>query len=173
MEEQEDQTRPIGRGMMIIAWVLVLGVLAWFFGNWEEAQYNPNRESRSSNTDRFAEITLNSNRMHHYVASGLINGSEVVFLLDTGATDVVVPESLARDIGLQFGARGYAETANGTVDIWFTALDTVELGPIKLYDVRASINPAMQGNEVLLGMSALRHLEITQRNNQMTLRQVH
>jgi aspartyl protease family protein len=40
-----------------------------------------------------------------------------------------------------------------------------------LQQVRASINPNMQGNEVLLGMSFLKHLEFTQRGDSLTLRQ--
>lgn len=171
MEEPQNQHQPMGRGMLTVAWVLVLAALAWIFGNWEEKQYNPNQELRSSTNSEFAEVTLSGNRMHHYVATGSINGVEAVFLLDTGATDVVVPKELAEEIGLHFGVRGYAQTANGTVDIWSTSLDRVELGSIQLHNIRASINPAMYGNEVLLGMSALRHLEITQKDNQLTLRQ--
>ena len=37
--------------------------------------------------------------------------------------------------------------------------------------MRASINPHMQGEEVLLGMSFLRHLELVQRDRELTVRQ--
>ena len=50
-----------------------------------------------------------------------------------------------------------------------TVLDSVQLGNIALDRVRASINPGMQGNEVLLGMSFLRELELMQRGTTLTL----
>jgi len=40
-----------------------------------------------------------------------------------------------------------------------------------LYDVQAGINPHMKGEEILLGMSFLRNLSITQENNTLTIRQ--
>jgi len=46
------------------------------------------------------------------------------------------------------------------------------IGAIVLRGVRASINPAMQGNTVLLGMSALQHIEFTQRGDSLTLRYI-
>ena len=48
----------------------------------------------------------------------------------------------------------------------------LQIGDILLTGVRASINPAMTGNTVLLGMSALRHVEFTQRGDQLTLRYI-
>ena len=47
----------------------------------------------------------------------------------------------------------------------------VAIGPIELSTVKASINPNMLGNEILLGMSFLKHLELLQRGDKLTLRQ--
>ena len=168
---EPENHRPLGQGMLTIAWVIGLGILVWAFGSWEKDQLNPNKELRSTVSDRFIEVTLSANRQHGYVFSGHINGQEVVFLLDTGATDVVVSKQLADTLDLRYGAHGFAYTANGTVDVWDTTLKSVKLGPIHLQNVNASINPAMSGNEVLLGMTALRQLEIVQRDSQLTLRQ--
>jgi len=41
------------------------------------------------------EVVLKRNRYGHYVANGSINGSQVEFLLDTGATAVAVPAATA------------------------------------------------------------------------------
>ena len=62
-------------------------------------------------------------------------------------------------------------TPNGMVKVYRTRLQTLDLGVIHLKDVRASINPGMSGDEVLLGMSALKHVEFTQRGTRLTLRQ--
>ena len=63
------------------------------------------------------------------------------------------------------------QTANGVVTAYATRLQRVELGEIALTDVRAHINPGMRGDDVLLGMSFLRQLDLTQRNGTLTLRQ--
>jgi aspartyl protease family protein len=94
----------------------------------------------------------------------------VTFLLDTGATDVAIPEDLADRLRLERRGGGISQTANGPVAVWQTMLDTVTLGAISLSDVRASILPSMRGTEkVLLGMSFLKQLEFTQRDGQLIL----
>jgi len=45
------------------------------------------------------------------------------------------------------------------------------MGSIKLVNVRASINPYVTGDDVLLGMSFLKYLEFTQKGTQLTIRQ--
>jgi aspartyl protease family protein len=95
----------------------------------------------------------------------------VRFLLDTGATDVNIPAAIASRIGLSRGQAQRAMTANGTITVYRTQLDEVRLGNIALPDVRASINPHMPGDTVLLGMSFMRDLEMIQRDNTLTLRQ--
>lgn len=161
----------LGRNMLLVGWAIGFLLLVLGFGRWEQAQYNPNREFQSLDAGDLREVTLVSNRFHHYVATGEINGQKVTFLLDTGASDVVVPAGLAADLNLQPGAAAYALTANGRVEIRRTLIDELALGPIRLHNVRASINPGMTGKEVLLGMSALHQVELIQRSNQLTLRQ--
>ena len=121
--------------------------------------------------DGVREVVLRQNRAGHYVASGGINGQPVTFLLDTGATSVSIPASVAGRLGLKRGAAMRAHTANGTVTTYATRLDEVRLGNISLENVRADINPHMLGDEVLLGMSFLRKLEFTQRDRELTIRQ--
>jgi len=156
--------------MLAIAWLMALGLLTLIFGRWEANQYNPNSapEYRESNGTR--EVVLKSNRQHHYVSQGLINNHSVTFLLDTGATDVVVPEEVAKQLQLQRGSRQYATTANGVVEVFATRINQLSIGNIQLYNIRASINPAMGGTEILLGMSALKEVEFTQRGDTLTLR---
>ncbi|NOX91599.1 MAG: TIGR02281 family clan AA aspartic protease [Gammaproteobacteria bacterium] len=158
--------------MTVAMWVVIMGLLVMFFQSWQEKQHNPNQDlSLSLDTDGVRELTLQGNRLGHYVASGSINNTPVVFLLDTGASDVSVPEKLAQKIGLKRGRPMVYQTANGSVTVYATRLETVDLGGIVLRQVRASINPGMQGNEVLLGMSFLKHLEFTQRGNTLILKQ--
>ncbi len=162
----------IGVVMTVLAWLVVLGLVSAFFSGWLDKRDNPNQQVRSEiSADGVREVVLRQNRAGHYVANGAINGHPVTFLLDTGATSVSVPASVARRLGLKSGAPMRAITANGTITTYATRLDNVRLGNIQLENVRADINPHMQSEEVLLGMSFLRKLEFTQRNRELTIRQ--
>lgn len=156
--------------MLIFAWIGALAILTLIFSSWEDRQNNPNHRPMSYSSEQFREVVLERNRFGHYVVSGTINFQPAIFLLDTGATHVVLSQDLADQIGLKRGAPHYAQTANGQVRVYATQLDSVELGSIQLRNVRASINPAMHGQEVLLGMSALKQVEFTQSGTQLTLR---
>ncbi len=50
-------------------------------------------------------------------------------------------------------------------------LNSLRLGDIELRDVAALIAPAMDGDDVLLGMSALKQLEFSQKGGTLVLRQ--
>ena len=159
--------------MMIAAWLGGIFLLTLLFQDVLESRLNPNAKPlvRVGEGGR-SEVVLERNAQGHYVASGLINGYPVTFLLDTGATDVAVPEALADRLRLQRRKGGISQTANGPVAVWQTVLDEVGLGAIRLGKVRASIVPSMPaGSPVLLGMSFLKQLEFTQKDRQLILRQ--
>ncbi|MCB1736433.1 MAG: retroviral-like aspartic protease family protein [Gammaproteobacteria bacterium] len=167
MADSASNTGSFGTVFTLAAWVLVLALLTWLFGNWEEHRDNPNRALSATGSD----VTLQRNRQGHYLADGFINGKRVRFLVDTGATRVALPEAIAERLALPRLARGSAQTAGGDVDTWLTRIDEVRLGSIVLHDVPASINPRMAFDEVLLGMTFLKHLELVQRGDTLTLRQ--
>ncbi len=170
--DDKNKTRRIGNGLIVGAWILLLALLTLVFSNIIDYQHNPNRVVEVVTDGKgMSEVVLIRNKTGHYVATGKINGRPVVFLVDTGATDVAVPESLAEELGLKRGVRVSSMTANGTVLSWQTRLDEVALGAIRLRDVRGSILPTMRGDAVLLGMSFLRELELLQRGNRLILRQ--
>ena len=161
----------LGKGMIYVAWLLLLGLLFMFFNYMSEKQYNPNQNVTSNNNNGIREIILQSNRYGHYVSNGNINDQPVVFLLDTGATRVSIPESVANRLNLTKGRPLETNTANGIITTYNATLDKVAIGAIELKSVRASINPHMLGDEILLGMSFLKHLEWNQRGNTLILRQ--
>lgn len=167
----EQTPQKIGKGMIIAAWITALALLTWFFSGVLEHRENPNQNPLSNSSGAGMEVVLQRNHWGHYKAGGYINAVPVVFFLDTGATAVSVPESTARRIGLKRGAPMQVSTANGTVTVYAVRLDSVKLGGIELRDVGASINPHMEGEEVLLGMTFLKHLEFSQRGGELLLRQ--
>jgi len=169
--KQAQETRQIGRHMMLLAWVIALVLLAFFFSGVLDKQHNPNQQVQSTvNEHGDHEVVLRRNRQGHYVTTGSINNQPVVFLLDTGATVVSVPENIARRLDLKAGAAAYANTANGTITTYSTQLDSIGIGNIQLNNVAAHINPKMSGNEILLGMSFLKKLEFVQKGDTLTIR---
>ncbi len=160
-----------GKVLMIVAWAAALFLATRFFGQWEERQRNPNTQVQSEHGDGFIEVRLLGNGQGHFVLDGTINGQVVHFMLDTGATDVAIPEALAAELELVRGSTVILSTANGRTEGYRTRLDSLQLGDIHLQGVRALVVPGLDGQTVLLGMSALKQLEFTQRGGTMLLRQ--
>lgn len=159
-----------GKAFAIIAWLLLMGLLFWFFQDYIAAQLNPNQQLNSVQGSR-GEIrtTLIQNRSGHYVGTALVNDVPIDFLLDTGATTVAIADSTARQLGLSRGQPMQVSTANGLAIAYHTRIDTLQLGDIVLRDIPASIVPNLTGTEILLGMSVLKQLEFHQQGNQLTL----
>jgi aspartyl protease family protein len=104
------------------------------------------------------------------VAPGFIDGRDVTFLVDTGATLVAVDERLAGRLGLVKGVRWPMRTANGATEGWRTLLRSVRIGGIEMRAVPAVIMPATGVEEVLLGMSFLQRVEMIQKDGVLILR---
>ncbi len=157
-------------GPLIVS-LLFVGGMTFVFTWLLERQHNPNQAHISRVIEGGGrEVVLDRNRSGHYVASGAINGHPVRFFLDTGATNVSIPAHIADDIGLKRGSSMVARTANGDVTVFATRLEQVRLGHIVIGNVPASINPAMDDEDILLGMSFLGQLEMLQRGDVLRLR---
>jgi aspartyl protease family protein len=108
----------------------------------------------------------------HFFIQGEVNGKEVFFMVDTGASAVVLPKSLADRIGLSGGDKtGVVNTAAGPVTVSRVVIDSLVLGPIRLAKVDAAINPSDPSGLALLGMSALQQVQMTQEGGRLILRQ--
>jgi aspartyl protease family protein len=102
-------------------------------------------------------VEVPRSRDGHYYLTLKINGAPVDFVVDTGATQVVLSQDDARRIGIEPDALVYlgtANTANGTVRTASVSLDTVTLGEITDLGVRATVNGGQMDGS-LLGMSYL------------------
>jgi aspartyl protease family protein len=172
---KEVQNRPpgkqLGQGMLIACFIIGIAGLTFFFDGLLGQQINPNQNPQSyEGSDGFREVVLQQNRQGHYVTSGAINGVPVTFLLDTGATDVAIPSRIADLAGLIPGTTSQAYTANGVINVFATTINELSIGTIALRNVSASIASNMPGETILLGMSALRQVEFSQRGSTLTLR---
>jgi len=149
-------------------WLGAIGLLLALLTLFQLVSYDSGGVVQTVNESGRAMIILQRDRSGHYVADGEINGHEVTFLVDTGATDVALPADAARKMGLEFGPEMVVMTAGGPMNAWMTRLDRVTVGGLTLTNVRGTIT---QGplNEVLLGMSFLRHFKITQQGDQLLI----
>lgn len=108
----------------------------------------------------------------HFYLTARINGTDVLFVVDTGATDVVLSREDARLVGLdpdRLNYFGTAMTANGTVTTASVRLSSFTIGNQTDNDLPAVVN----GGELdtsLLGMSYLSRYEITLTPDRLVLR---
>lgn len=167
VQESPPPQRRLGLIMIAIAWLLGLALAAGLFQGSLEQRRNPNSELEV----RGQSVRLEPNHQHHYLAPATINGSEVTLLIDTGASDVVIPGAVARRLELPKLGQGMAMTANGPTRITRTRLEQLQIGPISLRDVSASIAENYTANEILFGMSALRQLDFRSQDGALILEQ--
>ena len=116
-------------------------------------------------------VTTRAPDGHYHLTLG-INGSQVRFLVDTGATDMVLTLRDAQRVGLDSDDLrfvGRAATANGLVQTAPVTLDRVELGGIVDRNMPAQVSGGdMPGS--LLGMRYLsRFAEVTISGDTLTL----
>lgn len=161
--KQDTAPPTFNKTTIAIIWVALLVATTLIFNHVLDDINNPNQQlTVSINEHGEKEVVLERNRYGHYVATGKINGQSVVFLLDTGATLVAIPEHIARQLNLKKGRAFQTQTANGTSQSYTTMIESLALGDIVMTNVPASISSGMEFDEILLGMSFLKHLQLTQ-----------
>jgi aspartyl protease family protein len=156
----------LGQRMLWVAAIGLLGALYLLFSMLDSGSSTVSTVDSSG----AAMVVLEQDRNGHYEAEGQINGQPVIFLVDTGATDVSLPESAARALGLDFGPRVTVMTAAGPAGAWVTRLDEVTVGGIRRKNVRATITDG-EFNGILLGMSFLKHYSLQQHDGRLEIRE--
>lgn len=97
----------------------------------------------------------------HFVLDAVVNGEPITFLLDTGASAVVLTPADARRLGFHPSSLEFSQefqTANGVVRGAPVRLRELRVGQFSLYDLDASVNEAPLAIS-LLGMAFLDRLE--------------
>jgi aspartyl protease family protein len=102
----------------------------------------------------------------HYYLTAQVNGAPVDFVVDTGATAIVLTKGDAEAAGIDTSNLAYvgrAMTANGMVRTAPVTLDSLTVGPLRDTRVRATVNEG-EMDRSLLGMEYLQRfssVEIT------------
>lgn len=93
----------------------------------------------------------------HFWVNGSLNGQQVRFLVDSGASTTTVSRSVAAEAGLETGLRSeQVGTANGTVVMKKSRASSLRIGSIERQDIGVNINP--NDNINVLGMNFLSSL---------------
>lgn len=142
-----------------LAWGLIfVGVIA-AIGVWDDIRQTlrPNQSVIAAT----GQVQVPRANDGHYYLTLTINGEPVDFLIDTGASDMVLTRDDAARVGIDLANLAYmgrANTANGTVRTAPVALERVELGPVLDRNVRAWVNQG-EMDQSLLGMAYMRRWE--------------
>ena len=115
---------------------------------------------RATSADEAWEYVVDAGAHGHFVIDAMVNGVPVSFLLDTGASDVVLTLDDAEALGFEPRSLDFSQryhTANGIVRAAPVRLREVRIGQYSLYDLDAAVNEAPIGIS-LLGMSFLERL---------------
>lgn len=113
------------------------------------------------------ELIIKADVKGHFRGMVLINGIPMPFLIDTGATDTVVPARMAAAAKLPYGRYLLATTAGGKIAIRETSINSLKLGNAEVHNLKAQMNDHL--SEVLIGMSTLRNFKISQNGDTMIL----
>ncbi len=116
------------------------------------------------------EIVLTAGTNGHFRTNGQINGKAIEFMVDTGASSVVISQADADRLGLDYknAPQGLASTANGTAPFRLITLRAVRVGDVEIANVEAAVIPApMRG--ALLGNSFLMRFQMKRENDVMRL----
>lgn len=115
-------------------------------------------------------VTLAADPRGHFFTDAAVNGIPMRFVIDTGATAVVLSAADASRLGIDWhnGARRTMQTANGATTGYLVKLDKVRVGGIELHDVDGVV--LEQGMGVgLLGMTFLNRVDMRRDGDTMTL----
>jgi aspartyl protease family protein len=154
--------------LILAAGVLILGAYAARFADRAMTPPPPPRAAAVQPVARAPEptgygrsMTLDSDRQGHFKVEARIDGRRLDFIVDTGASLVILRESAAAEIGIHPMPVNYTatvSTANGKIKAAPAKLDRIELGDITVFDVRALILPDEALSQNLLGVSFLSKL---------------
>ncbi len=160
-------------------WAVVLAALTIGYQIWQDggfswaglrAAFSPQLDS----ADQAGIAQFRANSLGEFVVEGDINGTRVMFLVDTGASDLVLAPRDAERVGFDLATLDYPrvyDTASGTVRAAPVRLDQVSVGGVAVDNVRAAVS-SFNMDTSLLGMSFINRLSgFELRNGVLTLHQ--
>ena len=136
-------------------WLLIFMGLVAIVASWQDIRQSGQTTSFQQSQD--GAIIIPKEIDGHFHLTLTINDRPIDFLVDTGASDIVLTRKDAARVGFdpnRLDYWGMANTANGTVRLATIRLETVRLGEFIDKNIRASVNKAPM-EKSLLGMRYL------------------
>jgi aspartyl protease family protein len=117
------------------------------------------------------KVLIRRNEKMQYQTNASLNGHLMAVLVDTGANIIAMNQSQARAIGLpdDAGEASQVETASGMINARIVMLKSVDVGGIQVENVRASVLEGNFPTTVLLGMTYLRHVSMSETGGVLSL----
>ena len=146
------------RSIIIVAG-LILGV-AGVFGKFKPAPAAASAAAGAPAGPR--SVSIGRDHRGHFQANGRVDGRQVSFMVDTGASVIALTERDADRLGIRPSRNSFTaavSTANGVVRAAPVMLNSVDIGGLVVRDVRALVVPGGALNENLLGLSYLTRLK--------------
>lgn len=144
-----------GTARMALVWGMIFVGIVAVYGLWDDIRSDVLPRQAVLTEERIIEVPRSGDR--HFNLTMSLNGQPIDFVVDTGATEIVLSMQDARAAGLdpdRLAFAGTARTANGTVSTAYTRIDEIAIGPVTFNNVRVAVNGGeMSGS--LLGMSFL------------------
>jgi len=103
----------------------------------------------------------------NYFLGGSVNGKTLTFVVDTGATYVSLPSSLALSAQIYCQNKILMQTANGQASACTAVIPKLKFGPFLIKNAAATISPNL--TQPLLGMSALQQFKMEQENGELRI----
>jgi aspartyl protease family protein len=143
--------------------------------SWQGQQFT--RTLNKDITSNFApkaaknEVRIERGEHNHFFTPGMINGRQVHFMIDTGASSVAMDMHEADRLGINWrsGKRFLSSTAGGTTPSYSVVLSSVTVGDITINNVEGAVIVADMGPEILLGMTFLQQTAMREDNNALVL----
>ena len=160
------QKLPLGKALkMVLAWLGIFGVafVLFLFQDEGRAIWQRATTELSGDSGQIDGTTLRLKRQDdgHYWVRASLNGTVVLFMIDSGATTTTLSQASARAAGVK-PAAGFpvlVETANGTVELQRAEVESFAVGSIVQRNAQVLIGSEGFGETNLLGMSFLSSLK--------------
>ncbi|MCW8843702.1 MAG: TIGR02281 family clan AA aspartic protease [Rhodobacteraceae bacterium] len=140
-----------------MAWALIFIGIIVAYGMWGDIRSTIT--PRASVYSDAGRVVIPRSPDGHYRLTLDVNGAKIRFVVDTGASNIVLSKNDAKKAGLDPASLPYfgrALTANGEVKTAPVVLDEIRLGDMVDTRVSAQVNGG-ELNQSLLGMTYLNH----------------
>ena len=157
------------RKKIALLWLLFIGIL-WFGFDRYMAHVTGQRQGKLLYSSD-STLVIQRDASGHYVLPGKINGHDVRFLIDTGATRMSIPAETAAHLQIEPRHAVQVTTANGMATGYTATINEMMLGHFMLVNIDAVLSPGMHANDdILLGMNVLRFFNFSQVDDKLFLR---